>query len=242
MAIASGCRLDSATGAGAKGSARLSARPQPDGGPASPGSTPLGLASGRDGLLYVPTTVTLDAPAPLVLFLHGAGGSASDAVAAMAGFADQVGFLLLAPSSRAATWDMVLGEYGPDVAYIDLALDAACTRCNVDTARVVVAGFSDGASYALALGRANGDVFHRIVAFSPGILDPVATVGKPPILIAHGTLDPVLPYSQTSNIFIPRLQSNGYDVVLEPFEGGHVIPAALAPGCLAWGVADSPPP
>ncbi len=101
-----------------------------------------------------------------------------------------------------------------------------------------IAGFSDGASYALSLGRANGDFVHRVAAFSPGILDDVPTVGKPPILFSHGLADPVLPYEQTSLVFVPELRSQGYEVILETFDGGHSIPGALAPGIFSWVVSD----
>ena len=38
-------------------------------------------------------------------------------------------------------------------------------------------GFSDGASYALSLGAANGDLFTHIAAFSPGFMRPPVSVG-----------------------------------------------------------------
>jgi len=40
------------------------------------GLHPLGLNGTRDGLLYVPESYQPDRPAPLVLMLHGAGGTA----------------------------------------------------------------------------------------------------------------------------------------------------------------------
>ena len=46
------------------------------------------------------------------------------------------------------TWDRVGGFFGPDVAYIDLALGITFDRCAIDPARVCLAGFSDGASSA----------------------------------------------------------------------------------------------
>lgn len=42
----------------------------------------------------------------------------------------------------------------------------------VDTTRLGVGGFSDGASYALSLGLTNGDLFTHVIAFSPGALYP----------------------------------------------------------------------
>jgi predicted esterase len=38
-------------------------------------------------------------------------------------------------------------------------------------ATLAVSGFSDGASYALSIGPANGDLFTHVMAFSPGFAD-----------------------------------------------------------------------
>lgn len=60
--------------------------------------------------------------------------------------------ILLAPDSRGRTWDFILGDYGPDVRFIDRALDHVFKRYNVHPGHIGIAGFSDGASYALSLG------------------------------------------------------------------------------------------
>jgi predicted esterase len=43
-------------------------------------------------------------------------------------------------------------------------------------------GFSDGASYALSLGLANGDLFTHVLGFSPGFMRVPRHVGRPPNL------------------------------------------------------------
>jgi poly(3-hydroxybutyrate) depolymerase len=50
-------------------------------------------------------------------------------------------------------------------------------QCTVDPQRICVSGFSDGASYALSLGLANGDLFTHVAAFSPGFMRPPCTQG-----------------------------------------------------------------
>jgi predicted esterase len=42
--------------------------------------------------------------------------------------------------------------YGPDVEFIDRALEQTFDRLAVDTKKLAVEGFSDGASYALSIG------------------------------------------------------------------------------------------
>ena len=110
--------------------------------------------------------------------------------------ADEAGLILLALSSCGPTWDLILGrgQYGPDIAAIDRALEHAFSRCAVDPARVAVGGYSDGASYALSIGIANGDLFTHVLAFSPGFLAPASQVGSPRIFVSHGTQDRWLPH------------------------------------------------
>lgn len=86
--------------------------------------------------------------------------------------------IVLFPDSRGRSWDMITGRrFGPDVEFLDAALAAVFSTCVVDTSRLCLAGFSDGATYALSLGLANGDLFTHLAAFSPGYVDPPTQVG-----------------------------------------------------------------
>ena len=134
------------------------------------GRQQLGIIAERDALLYVPVSYTPNRPAPLVLLLHGAGGDAEGGLAMLQPLADASNLLLVAAASRRQTWDVIGGEYGPDVSVIDQALTKIFAQYAVDTARLAIGGFSDGASYALSLGLINGDLFTHIIAFSPGYM------------------------------------------------------------------------
>src|SRR5439155_726202 len=87
--------------------------------------------------------------------------------------------------------------WGPDLEFIGEAMKYAKSRCSVKDDHVGLAGFSDGASYALSMGIGNGDVFSRIMAMSPGIMQPAAVRGKPKIFISHGVNDQVMPIDIT---------------------------------------------
>src|SRR5215213_9980676 len=121
---------------------RLQSRPgQTPAGAAPVGLQPLDLnASPADSYLYVPAGYRTVRPAPLVLLLHGAGEDARDSLAQLRGQADEAGLILLALSSRGATWDSILGRgrYGEDIVAIDLALGDAFSRCAIDPKRVGV--------------------------------------------------------------------------------------------------------
>lgn len=225
--------------AAAKG--RLLARPMRPNMAVSPGLHWLGLDGGRDALLYVPAGHRSASPAPFVLSLHGAGGNAESGLYPLQELADAAGLVLLAPASRGRTWDMILDQYGPDVAFLDRALTAAFDRCAVDPAHVAIAGFSDGASYALSLGITNGDLFPCVIAFSPGFMAPIGHRGRPRVFISHGTHDTVLPIDRTSRRIVPRLEQAGYAMRYEEYDGPHRVPPAIARDALDWFLGEPEP-
>jgi predicted esterase len=159
--------------------------------------------------------------------LHGAGAAASDVLPLVSGAAGDHAVAVLAPDSRGATWDVIQRAYGPDVRFLDAALAWTFARLPVDPTRIAVAGFSDGASYALSLGLANGDLFRDILAFSPGFAAPTRAEGRPRIFLSHGRQDPVLPFERCGDRLAGALKQAGYDVEYRPFSGGHVVPSDL---------------
>ena len=125
---------------------------------------------------------------------------------------------------------MLVGGYGPDVVFIDRSLGQMFDRLAVDAEKVAVVGFSDGASYALSLGPTNGDLFTRVIAFSPGFASPGARRGMPPVFVSHGTSDGVLPIERCSRRIVPRLEREGYEVRYREFDGPHTVPRSIARG------------
>ena len=215
--------------------ASLAARP---GEPAEPsprkGSFPLGLERERDALLHVPAGLRADRALPLVITLHGAGGDAEDGLALLRSQAEERGLLLLAPASRGRTWDAIGGAWGPDVRLVDRALERVFAALPVDSGRIAVAGFSDGASYALGLGLANGALCSRVVAFSPGFVPEARREGTPGIFVSHGSADDVLPVDRTSRRIVPALRDQGLDVTYREFSGPHTVPREIAEEAVEW--------
>lgn len=218
---------------------RLLARPtqSPHDPSALSGVFPLGLDEARDALLYVPMSYQLRHPAPLALMLHGAGGTAQHGLGVLQSLADDSGLILLAPQSRRQTWDMIRGGFGPDVAFIDRALQHVFERYAIDPAHLAIGGFSDGASYALSLGLTNGDLFTHVLAFSPGFVAPADQIGSPRLFISHGTHDDVLPIDRCSRRIVPQLQVAGYDLQYHEFDGSHTVPPAIARDAVTWFLA-----
>jgi phospholipase/carboxylesterase len=199
------------------------------------GLQPLGLKPVRDALFYVPPAPGPGEAAGLVVTLHGAGGDAAQGMSLLLPLADTYNMVLLAPASRGSTWDALRpGRYGPDVTVLDHALDHVFGTLPVNPERVAIAGFSDGASYALGLGLANGGLFRRIIAFSPGFIPPGGRAGKPDIFISHGTDDDVLPVASTSRRIVPALTREGYQVCYREFHGPHAVPPEVAVDAAEW--------
>lgn len=195
----------------------------------------LGLDAKRDALLYVPSGYTPDRPAALVMMLHGAGGNAEHAIRFFQPLAEAANLLVLAPPSRAQSWDIIYYDsFGPDVAFINQALAKTFEFYTVDPNRVAIGGFSDGASYALCLGLTNGDLFTHILAFSPGFMTPPQLHGKPAVFISHGTGDRVLPIERCSRKIVPRLEKDAYEVNYHEFDGPHTVSAEIIHEALSW--------
>jgi predicted esterase len=200
-----------------------------------PGLHALQLDKKRDALLYVPPSYTPDEPAPLAIMLHGAGGDAQHGMSLLQPVADAAGLMLLAPFSRRGTWDIISEErFGPDVLFINQALEQVMQRFHIDTGKLALGGFSDGASYALSLGLINGDLFTHILAFSPGFYYAPGASGKPEVYISHGVHDRVLPVNPCSRRIVPKLKKGGYEVLYHEFDGEHVLPDFVQREATDW--------
>lgn len=213
---------------------RLTARPRTPFRPVEVGRTPIGEHLERGGLLYVPTSYRADALAPLLVALHGGAGDA-DRWSSLFSACDRHGVVLAAPDSRGRTWDRAHGDFGPDVAFIDAVLRFTFERCAIDDARVALAGFSDGASYALSLGPSNGDLFTHLIAWSPGFSNPAEPiVGRPRVLISHGREDEVLPVRVSRSAIAPMFEMDGYDTTYLEFEGRHELTDTVVEESFEW--------
>jgi phospholipase/carboxylesterase len=215
---------------------QLASRPHPTSGSKPPtGLIPLQVSgSDRDGVIYVPASYRPEHPAPLVLSLHGAGGSGRRSLRRLLPLADELGLLVVSPDSRDSTWDVVRSGFGPDVEFLDRALGLVFTRYAVNPELVVAEGFSDGASYALSLGLLNGDLFSGVIAFSPGFVLAEHRRGRPRCFVSHGIRDPVLPIEQCSRRIVRELRDDRYDVRYTEFEGGHAVPPEIARAAGDW--------
>jgi phospholipase/carboxylesterase len=181
----------------------------------------------KPALLHVPK-ISPFRSAPLLIALHGATGVPGDMLALLKNAAASHGALLLAPQSEGLTWDAV-GErhFGNDATSLQQAMGTVFDRFRIDADRIALAGFSDGASYALGLSLANGNLFTRVMAYSPGYIPPVHRNGRPTVFVSHGRRDTILPITQTSHRIVSALENDGYHVDYVEHGLGHEIPPSV---------------
>ena len=204
---------------GALGSARADAAPPP----LTPGRHEIGRA-----VVLVPAEAL-----GILVFFHGAGGDAADSERRIGQRALDAELLTICPRSTGATWDLILGAFGPDVAEIDRLIATVRAGAGLGSAPLMLGGFSDGASYALSIGLANGGFVDAILAFSPGFALPGRIRGKPGVFISHGDHDRVLPVSCSRRI-VAALTQRGAEPTYVEFPGGHEIPPGVVAHALSW--------
>lgn len=230
-ALALGCRADRVLGPG-RGELDIRAHGPTD--LIGPGTHEIDVGDIlRKIALHVPPTVDGSSPAPLALLFHGATGKGREMVEAFAPLADAAGMVLVAPDALYLTWDAISGPFGADLDFAAEALEVAFDRCRIDPRRVGLAGYSDGATYAIGLGRASGALVSRVAAFSPGFLLDVEAKGSPAFFISHGTTDAVLPIHLTGRVVAAQLDLT-YDVQYVEFAGGHEVPLSIAETAIPW--------
>ena len=222
----------------------------PAGSPAAPEARSGVIKLAGGAYAYLPPGPTK--PRPLLIVLHGAGGEPANVLNAYKAQADANGIVLLIPRSIKGTWDMVedlksrLGaemnvqpRYGRDLQALDTSLADLFSKVGIDARRIGIAGFSDGASYALSVGTANPQLFSAVMALSPGHSFTKNYDKRQRIFISHGEQDQVLPFSNARAI-AARLRGRGMSVQFEAFQGRHEVPEAIRAKAIAFFVNPTP--
>ena len=212
---------------------------------AAPATTSTGarvMALPDDAIVYLPASA--GAHPPLLVLLHGADHRPGWMIRRFAAEADARGLVLLAPTSKGGTWDSVARARQPasrdsalinrsatrfggsrDSARVEAAIAALGAIVPVDRTKTVLAGFSDGATFALAMGMARAYDFAAVIAWSPGIaLDTEGPARGRRVFVSHGRQDRVLSFTGDCAEIVPHLRSEGAAVTFLPFEGLHEVP------------------
>jgi poly(3-hydroxybutyrate) depolymerase len=165
--------------------------------------------------LYVPKTVKADAPAPLLVTLHGSGRNGLSLVEKWKDLAKKEGFIVAGPDSG-DTRQWRIPEDGPD--YLHELVEALKAKHPVNARRVYLFGHSAGAGQALYLSLLESEYF-AAVAVHAGALGPDAVQlmeqakRKTPIAIFVGDNDPLFPLTAVRSTR-DALNSRGFSAQL----------------------------
>jgi polyhydroxybutyrate depolymerase len=133
---------------------------------------------------------------PLVVALHGAGGSGRrfERVSGWDAVADRAGAIVVYPDSVGPVWRSEPGA-DEDVRFLSLLIARLVAREGVDPARVYVTGHSSGANMTYRMACEGSGL---IAGIGPVAGAPLAdcTSAPDPVRVAawHGTADRVIPY------------------------------------------------
>jgi polyhydroxybutyrate depolymerase len=223
--------------------AAVAVGPAAVGQPSRPEATPRAVAPGdhdftlrvggldRRYTVHVPPGYDGETAMPVVVMLHGGGGT-SRAAATETGWgakADAAGFLAVFPNAlpedatkpssfarNPQLWNDGSDRFRPgqkpvdDVGFLNAMLDHLQANLAVDARRIYVTGFSNGGSMAF---RAGAELAQRIAAIAPVAgacwLERVALSRPVPMLYLTGTVDPL-------NLIeggVPKLATGGSDKI-----------------------------
>lgn len=169
------------------------------------GSNTIELQVGGKARSYigqVPNSYELNKPVPLVVVLHGTGGTPKR-ILSLGHFYKYVelkGFIAVAPSSLGHAFNEGAGRGGPevkevdDVAFIEAVIDDVRKRAEIDPARIFLAGFSSGASMAQRVALESSYDIAAVVAPAGHLWAPERTPARArPLLLMWGTADKLNP-------------------------------------------------
>ncbi|MDQ2732722.1 MAG: alpha/beta fold hydrolase, partial [Armatimonadota bacterium] len=185
----------------------------------------------RTVFLHVPPAYVPGNALPLVLLLHGQGGSATGifSYTGMGDKADKAPFILACPAAQGdpPAWAVGFnsGMHDPsDIHFLGALIDQLQVMLTVDPDRVFVAGHSSGGMMAYLLASVLPDKIAAIgvVAGTIGAwgLDGKLTMIHQParpvsVIVFHGTGDPTNPYARGDDWaynrnFVPAVESAAY--------------------------------
>jgi polyhydroxybutyrate depolymerase len=152
--------------------------------------------------VHTPPNVDDGASHPLLVFLHGAGGTGEGIRRVLRPHAltDSAGFITVYPNGLEETWSIGCGDCNfaevleaDDVRFLETLTRHLAEHLPVDTTRVYLAGFSQGGSLAYLYGCRSGKAPAGIAVAASLIYREVLEGCDPaapfPVMVVHGTAD-----------------------------------------------------
>ena len=150
--------------------------------------------------VYVPPGAEKGAALPLVVVLHGAGGTGRQ-VARMTDFhelAETENYFVAYPNGLRRVWEFETGESPNDLAFIEAVMADITSNFAVDETRIYVVGVSNGGMLTHLLACETSDRIAAaamvISALPLAVAEACAPAPPMPVLIMSGTADPIIPF------------------------------------------------
>jgi phospholipase/carboxylesterase len=188
--------------------------------------------------LYVPEFYTPDRAWPLVVALHGGSGNGRNFLWTWLRDARSRGAILVAPTATGPTWAL-MGE-DTDTPNLNRILDAVRARWNVDPARMLLTGMSDGGTFCYVTGLEDASLFTHLAPVAATFHPLMAEMASAerlqglPLYLVHGALDWMFPVEiarQTRQL----LAAAGAAVVYRELDDlRHAYPDEINASILAW--------
>jgi len=188
--------------------------------------------------LYVPEYYTPDRQWPLVMALHGGSGNGRGFLWSWLRDARSLGAILVAPTATGSTWAL-MGE-DTDTPNLERILDYVRGRWNIDPARLLLTGMSDGGTFCYVTGLEGSSPFTHLApvaaTFHP-LMAEMADGGRLqglPIHIVHGRLDWMFPV-QVARQTRDALTAAGANVTYRELDDlSHCYPREMNGPILDW--------
>jgi phospholipase/carboxylesterase len=187
---------------------------------------------------YVPEYYASDRKWPLVMALHGGSGNGRNFLWSWLRDARSFGAILVAPTATGNTWAL-MGE-DADTANLARILDSVRGRWNIDPAKLLLTGMSDGGTFCYVSGLESASPFTHLAPVAATFHPLMAEMADAerlrglPIYLVHGRLDwmfPVQVARQTRDL----LSAAGADVTYrELADLSHCYPREMNAPILKW--------
>lgn len=199
---------------------------------------------GRTGAYYVPERAE-GSPLPTLLVFHFTGGDGAAMLPTFRDLADERGFAIVAPDSRASpdgqyTWEVgnMAGEVTPDVTHALACLDELSDELGIarDPDFVLAAGHSGGASSAPYIA-SNNEPFTAFAVLHGGVIQGGIGPRILPGWLSTGEDDTIRPPAELEAA-ADYLEGLGFDdLTLRLYPGNHGIGEQEAEELIDWWLA-----
>jgi phospholipase/carboxylesterase len=188
--------------------------------------------------LYVPEYYTAHRAWPLVVALHGGSGNGRNFLWSWLRDARSFGAVLIAPTATGQTWALMGNDN--DTPNLERIVESVRSRFNIDPARMLLTGMSDGGTFCYVTGLEASSPFTHLAPVAATFHPLMAQMadGKRmrglPVFIAHGKLDWMFPV-EVAHHTRDALSAAGAQVTYREIDDlSHTYPREINAELLRW--------